>query len=87
MNTKVEKVFTKRGFTNIEQMATMFDWNKEEIERLKKELKREQDNSIYLEEKINKAIEYIENHNYPQLDEMDYYSTSELLDILRGEDK
>ena len=35
MNKESEKVFTERGFTNIEQMAIMFDWYKEEIERQK----------------------------------------------------
>ena len=29
-----EKIFTERGFTNIEQMATMFDYYKKEDERL-----------------------------------------------------
>ncbi len=42
MNRELEKVFTERGFTNIEQMATMFDWYKEEIERLKKRLEESQ---------------------------------------------
>ena len=66
MNIEVEKVFTERGFTNIEQMTTMFDWYKEEVDRLNNN--------------INKAIEYLENTYYWNLD------NQELLDILRGED-
>lgn len=34
MNKEYEKVFTDRGFTNIEQMATMFDYYQEEVQRL-----------------------------------------------------
>lgn len=34
MNKEYEKVFTERGFTNIEQMATMFDYYQEEVQRL-----------------------------------------------------
>ena len=35
MNKEDEKIFTERGFTNIEQMATMFDYYKKELERYK----------------------------------------------------
>ena len=63
----------------------------QEIERLKEEYMILQNASDEVEEelqqRINKAIEYIKQHNYPQLDEMDYYSKSELLDILKGADK
>ena len=34
MNKEYENVFTSRGFTNIEQMATMFDYYQEEAQRL-----------------------------------------------------
>lgn len=34
---------------------------------------------------IKEAREYIEEHNYPELNEMDYYSTSDLLEILDKE--
>ena len=78
MNIEVEKVFTERGFTNIEQMATMFDWYKEEVDRLNNN--------------INKAIEYIEE-NYTQYGEEDDFWSYRLinadntLDILKGVDK
>lgn len=72
-----------------------------EIERLKEELKREQDNSIYLEERINKAIENIENlqekWNKESVPERNIYMFQTYLegidglvnlkDILQGSDK
>ena len=98
MNKESEKVFTERGFTNIEQMAIMFDWYKEEIERLKEEYMILQNASDEVEEelqqRIDKAIEYIENKN-KYLDSENYYQVFEyrdiylkpLLDILKGVDK
>lgn len=50
MNKEYEKVFTSRGFTNIEQMATMFDYYQEEVQRL---------NTI-----INNIHNYIEKMSY-----------------------
>lgn len=50
MNKEYEKVFTSRGFTNIEQMATMFDYYQEEAQRL---------NTI-----LNNIHNYIETMSY-----------------------
>lgn len=53
MNKEYEKVFTDRGFTNIEQMATMFDYYQEEAQRL---------NTI-----LNNIHTYIEKMSYCEI--------------------
>lgn len=66
---------------------------KQEIERLKEEIKKEQDDSIYLEEKINKAIEYLESYNTDFKNcrfgeaPISMRELGDLLDILKGVDK
>ena len=50
---EVEKVFTERGFTNIEQMATMFDWYKEEIERLNNIIEKLEERCKFFNEMSN----------------------------------
>jgi len=89
----VEKIIiTKNDYDRLTGDLTLENIElKQEIERLNKENTILRQNSQYLvkqndelEEVINKAIEYIEQHN-------DYFllkrEVKELLDILKGDDK
>ena len=95
MNIEVEKVFTERGFTNIEQMATMFDWYKEEVERLNniiektesmlKKLMEEQENCYKKypenwEERISVSNTWLTSRDC-------YWSALNYLKKLKGSDK
>jgi len=65
---------------------------KKEIKKLEAELELYRDNELYLNNKIDKAIEYISKHNciatYEEYKptEYEYCCSSDLLDILKGED-
>ena len=56
--------------------------DKEEIEELKREIKALKQANIEYKDRIDKAIEYLEQ---PYRDNFDY-SKSQILEILKGED-
>ena len=64
----------------LDAMKEKLIFQEQEIERLKEEIKKEQDNSIYLEEIINKAIENINNTDLSTLEKW------KLQEILQGSD-
>jgi cell division protein FtsB len=65
---------------------------KEENKKLKAEINLLEDNRIYLNNLIDKAIEYIEKYSFKVSDmetpsfELEVVEINELLDILRGND-
>ena len=83
--------YIQYGTEFLDQLKDKVHEQQWEIERLKEELKREQDNSIYLEERINKAIEYIkelmDDNESAELMDISFYVKNELLNILQGVDK
>lgn len=56
---------------------------REELEKSLIDISKIADN---LQERIDKAIEYIENHSYG-LEEENYDKINDILDILKGSDK
>ena len=74
--------YIQYGTEFLDQLKDKVHEQQWEIEELKEELKREQDNSIYLEERINKAIEELEIWQPKEkiLQEEKEY----ILDILKG---
>lgn len=76
---KVEKIFTSRGFTNIEQMATMFDYYKLARD---KTIDYIENDMPYLQEP-DEEFERCDGTTYMTMKE---YDTSILLNKLKGEE-
>jgi len=76
----------------IEELEEYIERLKEENKKLKAELELYRDNELYLNNKIDKVIEYISKHNciatYEEYKptEYEYCCSSDLLEILKGED-
>lgn len=77
---EIEKIFTKRGFTNIKQMRTMFDYYKLEVDRLNNVIDKIYNEVLNTTEEMYKTLVKIDGRGYysASLTRLDY-----LLDKIR----